>query len=73
MRILRGEGYWFDEAAQEEEFWKIRKEVQSVKYPIYVLSHMLPFYMAPWRKREGAAVHPGDPDGTLASDDQLSD
>lgn len=52
MRILRGEGYWFDEQLREEEFWKIRKELQSVKYPIYVLSHMLPFYMAPWRKEK---------------------
>lgn len=49
-RILRGEGYWFDEQLDEAEFIQILNKKISPNMSIYILSHMLPISVAPGRK-----------------------
>lgn len=49
-RLLRGEGYWFDEQLEEDEFLKILKRISSLNRRVYILSHMLPVSVAPGRK-----------------------
>lgn len=50
-RILRGEGYWFDEQLKEEEFIKILNKKIPPDMSIYIISHMLPISVAPTRKK----------------------
>lgn len=50
-RILRGEGYWFDEQLEETDFIKILDKKIPPDKPIYIISHMLPISVAPVRKR----------------------
>lgn len=51
IRILRGEGYWFDEQLEETEFINILDKKISRDMSIYIISHMLPISVAPGRKR----------------------
>lgn len=49
-RILRGEGYWFDEQLDEAEFMQILNTKIPPDVSIYIVSHMLPVSVAPGRK-----------------------
>lgn len=51
IRILRGEGYWFDEQLEETEFMKILDKKIPLDMRIYIISHMLPSSVAPRRKK----------------------